>query len=85
MRGENSAEVPLADPGHPGRAGECRLLRTDIDALRVKAVRVQQPDELTAPAAKIDDGSGRGRRQQGTDVTPVNETSRLVPATACVL
>ena len=80
MRGENGAEVPLADPGHPCRAGQCRLLRADIDAFRVEAVRLQQPDELAAPAAKVDDGSGRGRRQQGTDVAPVDESSRLAAA-----
>ena len=51
MRGENSAEVSLADTGHACRAGQCRLFRTDIDTFRVKAVRLQQPDELVAPAA----------------------------------
>src|ERR1700688_1083915 len=85
MRGEDGAEVPLADPGHACCAGECRLFRTDVYALRVKAVRLHHPDELAAPAAKIDDGPGRGRRQQGTDVTPVNKRSRLVCAAADVL
>jgi hypothetical protein len=63
LRGQDGAEVPLADPGHAGRVGECGLLRADIDALRVKAVCLQQPDEFAAPAAKVDDRSCRGRRQ----------------------
>ena len=85
LRGQDAAEVPLADPGHASRAGERSLLRADIDALRVKAVCLQQPDEVTAPAAKVDDRSGRARRQQGTDVTPVDKSRRLVSALADVL
>jgi len=85
MRGKDGAEVSLTDPGHACRAGQGHLLRTDIDALRVKAIRLQQPDELTPPAANIDDGSGCGRRQQGTDVPPVNKSSRRLLTAACVL
>ena len=85
MRGEDGAEISLADPGHARRAGECRLLRTDVYALRVKAVQLQQPDELAAPAANVDDGPGCRRRQHRADVTPVNKSSRFVSATACVL
>ncbi len=64
MRGEDGAEVSLADSGHACRVGECHLLRADIYAFRLP-----QPDELTAPAAKVNDGSGPRRRQQGTDAT----------------
>jgi len=85
MLGENGAEVPLADPGHACRAGECRLLWTDVYAFRVKAVRLKQPDEFAASAANVDDGTGHGRRKQGTDVTPVNKSSRLAAAAASVL
>ncbi len=67
------------------RAGEFRLLRADIDALSVKAVRLQQPDQLAAPAAKVDDGSGQGRRQQGTDITSIDKSRCLVSAAAGVL
>src|SRR5487761_1071561 len=85
MRGENDAEVRLADLGHACRAGQCRLLRTDVYALGVKAVRPQQPDEIAASAAEVDGGACRGRWQQGTDVTPVDKSSRLAAAAAGVL
>jgi hypothetical protein len=62
MRGEDGAEVPLPDPGYASCAGEYPMLRTDTDALGVKAVGLQQLDELAVPAAKVDDGPGRGRR-----------------------
>ena len=80
MRGKDGAEVPLADPGDAYRSGEFRLFRTDVYALRVKAVRLQQPDEFAASAANVDDGAGHGRRKQGTDVTPVDKSSRLAAA-----
>jgi hypothetical protein len=85
LLGQHGAEVPLADPGHAGRAGEGRLLRTDIDALCVKTICLQQPDELAAPAAKVDDRSGLGRRQKGTNVTSEDKSRRLVSAPADVL
>jgi hypothetical protein len=85
MPGENYAEIPLPDPGHARRAGQCRLLRTDVDALRVKTVHLQQPDEFAASAANVDDGPGCRPWQHGTDVTPVNKSSCLVSATAYVL
>ena len=65
MPGEDSAEVSLTDPGYACGMGEGRLLWTDIDALCVKTIRLQQPDELAPPAAYIDDGADRGRRQRG--------------------
>jgi hypothetical protein len=52
---------------------------------RVKAVRLQQPDELAAPAATIDDGSGRRPRQQGTDLASENGSSRLLSTVTGVL
>ena len=74
----------MPDPRYACRAGECRLLRTDIDVLRVEA-RLKQPDELTAPAAQVDGGSGRGPRQQRIDDAPVNKSSRFGSAAAGVL
>jgi len=85
MGDENGAEIPLADPVHTRGAGERHLLRTDIYAFRFKAVRLQQSDELVTSTAKIDDGSGRRPRQQGTDVALVNENSRLVSTVTGVL
>jgi hypothetical protein len=61
------------------------LVRTDVYAFRVKAVQLHQPDQGAVPAAKVDDGSGCGRWQQGPDVTPINKSSRLVSAAAGVL
>ena len=83
--GEDGAEVPLPDPGHARGAGERRLFRADVYALRVEAVYLQQPDELAAAAAKVDDGAGRGRWQQRTDITPVDKSSRLVAVAVGVL
>jgi hypothetical protein len=83
MRGAAGAEVSLTDTGHAFCVDVCRFYRTDADTLRIKAVRLQQPNQLTAPAPKIDDAPGYGRRQQGTDVTPVSKSSRL--ASACAL
>ena len=85
IRGAKAAEVPVADPSQPCCAGECRLVRTDIDALRVKAVRLRQPDEATAPTAQVNDESDRGWRRRGTDVTQVNKSSRLGSVAAEVL
>jgi hypothetical protein len=82
---EDGTEVPLADLGHACCAGKCRLFRTDVYALGVKAIHLQQPDEVAAPTAKVDDWPGRGRCQQGTDVTPVSESSCFVSAAASVL
>jgi len=85
LRGEDGSEISLTDPGHACRMGQCHLFRTDVYALRVKAVRLQQPDELTPSTAKVDHGSGRGCRQQRADVAPVDESSRSPSAAADML
>jgi hypothetical protein len=66
----------------------CRLFQTDVYALRVKPFLLHQPDELAAPAATVDDGPGRERQQQETDLTLVHKSGHLVSArsrrAACV-
>ena len=70
----------MSDPSRACCAGVRRLYRTDVYALHVKAIHLHQPDEVAAPAAKVDDGSGRGWRQHGTAVALVDKSSRLVSA-----
>jgi hypothetical protein len=41
---------------------------------------LQQPNESVTAEANVGDEVGRGRRQQGTDVTLVNKSGRLVSA-----
>lgn len=47
--------------------------------------KLQQPDVLGAPAANVNDRSACGRRQRGTDVTPVNKSRRFVSAASAVM
>jgi hypothetical protein len=64
MRGDDGTEVPVPDLGYASYAsyaGEYPMFRTDTDALGVKIVGLHQLDELAVPAAKTDDGPGRGR------------------------
>jgi len=75
---------PLADLANTYCAGDRDLLRADIYALRVEVVRLEQSNEIAASVAEVDDGFGLPRQQQGTDVTPVDKSSRLA-GTADVL
>lgn len=85
MHSEDCAKVPVADLGPACRVGKCPLLRAYVYVLSVKAVCRQQPDEATARAAIINDGSGLRRQQQGMDVTSENESRRVCSVVAGML
>jgi hypothetical protein len=83
--GESIPVVALMDTVQAAGPGNGHLLRAKVDPFDVVCVLLKEPYQVTLSAPDVHDRPGPGLRQQGPDVTPVDESRSIGVAPASML